>query len=151
MALTQRLDVAASHVTVRKIGINDLLDAIKEGIDDFKAKPTTHIPFIAVIYPLATLFAFLIVFRYETLPLAFPIISGSLLIGPVVTIGLYEMSRRRERGLDISGLEAFNFFESKAIWDIVFLGVLLVALFFLWLATAMTIFGMTLGDPWGML
>src|SRR3954469_6930260 len=126
MALTQRLDVAAAQATVRKIGINDLIDAIKEGIDDFKAKPTTHIPFIAVIYPVATLFAFLIVFRYETLPLAFPIVSGSLLLGPVVTICLYEMSRRRERGLDISGLQGFNFLHSRAIWDIVFLAVLLV-------------------------
>jgi uncharacterized membrane protein len=128
-----------------------LIEALKEGIDDFKAKPTTHIPFIAVIYPLATLFAFLIVFRYDTLPLAFPIVSGSLLLGPVITIGLYEVSRRRERGLDISGMEAFNFFHSRAVWDIVFLAVLLIAVFFLWLATAITIFDMTLGAPWASL
>jgi uncharacterized membrane protein len=148
MATHPLTTAAVPRIAIRKITLVDIAHAITEGIADFKAKPMTHLPIIALIYPFATAFAFLFVFNYDTLPLAFPIISGSLLVGPLVTIGLYEMSRRIEKGEDISGLQAFNFFKSPAIWDIVLLGVFLVALFFLWLATAMTLFAMTLGDPW---
>ncbi len=145
---TSSQTLAASQVAIRKITLIDIAHALTEGFADFKAKPTTHLPVIALIYPLAAAFAFLFVFNYDTLPLAFPMISGSLLVGPLVTVGLFEMSRRIERGEDISGLQAFNFFKSGAVWDIAFLGMFLVALFFLWLATAMTLFAMTLGDPW---
>ncbi len=148
MALVQQTHVSAAVPQVRKLTLVDLAHALTEGIADFKVKPMTHLPIIALIYPLATAFAFLFVFNYDSLPLAFPIISGSLLVGPLVTVALYEMSRRIERGENISGLQAFNFFHSRALPEIGMLGGFLVALFFLWLATAMTLFGMTLGDPW---
>lgn len=137
---------AKSVPKVRKLTLVDIAHALTEGFADFRAKPMTHLPIIALIYPLATAFGFLFVFNYDMLPLAFPILSGSLLVGPLVTVGLYEMSRRIERGEDISGLQAFNFFHSRALGDIAMLGLFLVALFFLWLATAMTLFSVTLGE-----
>jgi len=140
-------EARAYRPTIHKLSLADLEDALLKGVEDFKAKPTFG-AFVIFIYPLVTLAAFMVVFNYDWLPLVFPTVSGLLLIGPFVTIGMCEVSRRRELGQDISGLGAFDFRRSASSQDIVLLGLLLVALFFFWLATAMTIFGLTLGDPW---
>ena len=57
-----------------------------------------------------------------------------------------EMSRHRERGLNMSWTTAFNFFTSPSFKDIAILGLLTIALFLLWVAAADTIYVMTLGD-----
>jgi uncharacterized membrane protein len=145
--VTELAEEHVYHPTVRKLSLADLEDALLKGIDDFKAKPTFGV-FIVLIYPLVTLAAFLVVFNYDLLPLVFPVVSGFLLLGPFITVGMCEVSRRRELGQDISGLNVFDFHRSPSAQDIVLLGLLLVALFFMWLATAMTIYGLTLGDPW---
>ncbi len=132
---------------IRKIGFGDIADALIEGIDDFRAKPT-HMYYLAFIYPIVTLGAFLVVFNYNLLPLVFPVVSGSLIIGPFLTISLCEISRKRELGMDITPGSSGNFLRNPAARDILILGAMLMALFLLWLGTAMTIYSLTLGDPW---
>jgi uncharacterized membrane protein len=136
-----------TRLEVRKLRLVDLFDALDKGIDDFKAKPT-HLFFLAFIYPAATLFAALVVADGELMPLIFPMLSGLVLIGPFVGLAMEEMSRHRERGLDMTWGMAFNFFKSPSLIDIGFLGLLVIALFLLWVALANTIYVMTLGDSW---
>jgi uncharacterized membrane protein len=136
-----------TRIAVNKIRLADLVEALDRGIDDFKAKPT-HLFFLAVIYPLATLFGYLVVDNYNLMPLVFPILAGLVLIGPFVGIAMEEMSHHRERGLDMSWRHAFNFFEEPTLKEIVLLGLLIVALFLGWVAMANTIFVMTVGDAW---
>ncbi len=40
-----------NHVSVRRIGIGDLFDALRKGFDDFMVKPS-HVIFIIIIYPI---------------------------------------------------------------------------------------------------
>jgi uncharacterized membrane protein len=129
---------------VRKIEVADLMDVLAGGLRDFSAYRTDVI-FLCIIYPLAGLLLVSVAFGYDMLPLLFPLASGFALIGPVAAVGLYEMSRRREQGVDITWADAFGVVRAPAFGAILVLGLILLAIFLLWLAAAYAIWLITLG------
>ncbi len=129
---------------VRRIGIGDVRDALEKGFDDFRAYRTDVI-FLCVFYPVIGLVLARMIFGNDMLPLLFPLASGFAIIGPFAALGLYEMSRERERGLPVTWTKAFDVIRAPAIGAIAVLGLLLVAIFLLWLATAWGIYRVTLG------
>jgi len=124
---------------VRRISPSDLYQSLARGIDDFTAMPS-HAVFLCVVYPLLGLFLIALTMGHSMLPLAFPIAAGFALIGPLAAIGLYELSRRREAGLDSSSSHAFDVLHSRSLGAIVALGLLLMAIFLIWLAVAQAIY-----------
>ena len=124
---------------VRRITPSDLYQSLMRGIDDFVALPS-HAVFLCVIYPLLGIFLIVITIGSSLLPLAFPIAAGFALVGPLAAIGLYELSRRREAGLDSSSSHALDVLHSPSLPAIVALGVLLMAIFLIWLAVADAIY-----------
>src|SRR5438046_2488602 len=110
---------------VRRIGYADIRDALAKGIEDFAAF-RTDVVFLCVIYPLAGLVLARLVFGYDLLPLVFPLVSGFALIGPVAAVGLYEMSRRREAGAEVTWADAFEVVHAPSFGAILLFGVLLV-------------------------
>lgn len=133
------VQVTSSEIGIRKIGVNDLWQALKEGFDDFKAKPS-HVVFLCVIYPLFALFLTLFLIGDNLLYLAFPMVSGFTIIGPVVSVGLFEMSRRRERGLDVTWSSAFDFVHSPSFAPIAALSIAMMLLYVAWLYVAQLIY-----------
>jgi uncharacterized membrane protein len=131
----------SSHVrpTVRRIGLKDLKDALARGIDDFLAMPT-HAVFLCLIYPVVGLLLARLTLGYEVLPLLFPLAAGFTLLGPFAAIGLYELSRRREQGLDVSWQDAFDVLRSPSRGAIAALGLLLLTIFAIWIAVAQAIY-----------
>jgi len=129
---------------VRRIGYADIREALAKGLEDFAAF-RTDVASLCVIYPLAGLVLARLAFGYDLLPLVFPLVSGFALIGPIAAVGLYEMSRRREQTGEGSWADAFDVFRSPSLGAIVGLGLVLMALFLLWLGAAMAIYDLTLG------
>jgi len=135
----------ASLPQVRHIRFSDLWEALRAGVRDFRAIPSQAI-FLCLIYPLVGLFLWSLMVRYDVLPLLFPLVAGFALVGPFAAVGLYELSRRREVGLDSEWLHAFDVFRSPAKWSIFALAVLLLVIFGAWLGTARAIYLQTMGD-----
>jgi len=124
---------------IRTIGVADLRYALAKGMDDFYAMPT-HAMFLCIIYPILGFVLARLAFGYSILPLLYPLVSGFALVGPVAALGLYELSRRREAGLNISAANAFDVFQSSSIGAIAALGFLLLVIFVLWVAAADAIY-----------
>ncbi len=129
---------------VRKIEIEDLRSVLLRGIEDFQAMPT-HAIFLAVLYGVVGMLLVVLTAGYDLLPIAFPLIAGFTLLGPFAALGMYELSRRRELGEDISRYHMFEVINSQARLPILMLGAILFALFIVWIEVAFVIYGHTLG------
>jgi uncharacterized membrane protein len=131
--VTRGPESAPAGLTVRKIGLSDLKDSLAKGIDDSLAMPTFHV-FLVLIYPIVLMW-----FTGYALPLLFPLTAGFALVGPFAGIGLYEMSRCRELGLDTSSAHVLDVVRSR-ILSILPLALLLVMIFVSWVFAAQSLF-----------
>jgi uncharacterized membrane protein len=129
---------------VRRIEVADLKDVLIKGFEDFGAYRTDVI-FLCIIYPIVGIVLARMAFGDDMLPMVFPLASGFALIGPVAAVGLYEMSRRHEQGLDTSWAAAFGVVRSPSFGAIFLLGLILFAIFLVWLSVAYEIHQITLG------
>ena len=132
-------DRKVAYPTVRRISVNDVVASLHQGLDDFWTKPS-HYVFLCLIYPVAGIVLAQWTSGANALPLLFPLMSGFALIGPFAALGLYEISRRREAGLDTSWQHALEVRHSPAIPAILAVGVMLAAIFVLWLLTAQALY-----------
>ncbi|WP_374545984.1 DUF2189 domain-containing protein [Rhodoblastus sp.] len=138
------VDPSLAPIQVRPIAYADLGDALRKGWDDFLAF-RDDVVFLCFFYPLAGLTLAYLLSSSGLLPLIFPVFAGFVLIGPFAAVWLYEMSRRREQGDAVSWADAARIFASSNAAAIFKLGLLLAAVFALWLATAMLVYDHTLG------
>jgi uncharacterized membrane protein len=128
-----------ARLTIRRIGLHDLTDALRKGWADFTAMPS-HAIFLCVIYPVVGIVLAQLILGYSILEFLFPLAAGFALVGPVAALGLYELSRRREAGLEPSATQALEVWYSPSIGAIAALGALLMMIFLVWLGTAHAVY-----------
>lgn len=124
---------------IHTLSVSDLPSVLKLGTEDFLAKPS-HGVFITLIYGLIALFTALIGLGENFLPLLFPLLAGSAIIGPLAASGLYELSRRREQGLDYSWHHVFDVIYAPSRAGIAAMGIGLAILFAAWLMSAQLLY-----------
>ena len=130
---------------VRRIAISDLWDALARGLADFAACRSDVI-FLCAFYPLAGIVLARLVFGAGFIQLIFPLVAGFALLGPSAAVGLLEMSRRRERGENVTWATPFAVTRAPSFPAIVMLGLLLLAIFAAWLGAAALIYHLTFGS-----
>ena len=142
-------EVSTVYPQVRKIAPSDLKEVLSKGIADFNAIPS-HLFFLGLIYPIVGIW--LVVGNSPWLLV--PLLVGYPLIGSFAALGFYEISRRRELGLDTTSTEygidpswkhAFYAIRSHSIFSILSLGLLLLVILTCWIFTAQALYTTFLG------
>lgn len=148
MATTQSITGMSAMLErpeVRHISVADVMAALAAGLHDFRVKPS-HYVFIGLMYPIAGMVLIGWSVGVELLPMIYPLMSGFALIGPIVALGLYEISRRIEAGEDASWRHALDVRHSPAWPSIIAMSAYLVALFVAWLIVAQGLYLVVVGD-----
>ncbi|NBN64645.1 DUF2189 domain-containing protein [Microvirga tunisiensis] len=81
---------------VMVIQVEDIVDALAEGLRDFRRAPKFGL-FFGAIYALGGLAIILTASALHMSYLSYPLAAGFALVGPFIACGLYEVSRRIER------------------------------------------------------
>jgi uncharacterized membrane protein len=143
-AVDHMRDTAHSRApAIRRIGAHDVWQSVCQGFVDFEAY-RSDVLFLCATFPIVGLVMARLAFGSDLLPLLFPVASGFVIVGPLAAVGLYEMSLRREQGAEVGWANAFDVLKAPAIAGIAALGVMLIALFLIWLLAAWMIFQFTL-------
>lgn len=132
----------SNEIQVRKIDLQDLWQSLREGYSDYSTKPSSF-PLLILFYGMAALVLTLFAFGQEMRYLAFPAVAGFTLVGPIVAIAFFEMSRQRERGMQMRWRTAFRFVHSSSFAPILALSFVMMLLYVAWLNMAeMLYFGL---------
>jgi uncharacterized membrane protein len=137
-------NASTTQSDVRPIAVKDVKDALLRGVDDFLAMPT-HVVFLSLIYPVVGIILAKVSFGQRLLPLLFPLTAGFALVGPFAAVGLCELSRRRERRLELGWWHAFDVIKSPSFVSIAALAILLTLIFLVWLEVAQAIYVVNFG------
>lgn len=135
---------AGSVPAVRRLSLSDLRRALARGADDLSAF-RSDVMFACLLYPVVGIVLVALTLRGGGPHLVFPFLSGFALAGPVAAVGLYEMSRRRERGEPVSWLAYLDVLRSRRVGAVLGLALFHGVIFMAWIMAANTLYGATLG------
>ncbi len=128
---------------IRRVAFDAPYAWIAGGWRDLLIAPQISLAYGAVFAAFAYV-AVLQLTRFDALPLLLPLAFGFLLVGPILAAGLYEISRRHERGEPITYRTI-----ASAVWSerdqLASFGMLLFVLYFFWMNVAFLLFMLFFG------
>ncbi len=141
-------DSVQTHSTVqpgiRTLTTDDLRMALRKGWDDLSAF-RSDVVFVCLLYPVIGGLLAALALQGNLIHLLFPVLSGFALTGPVAAVGLYEMSRRRERSEPVNWLAYLDVLRSPKFGGVIILALFHLVVFSVWIMVANLIFAATVG------
>jgi uncharacterized membrane protein len=117
---------------IRKIGFQDIGDALAAGLRDFQAAPLYGL-FFGGIYALGGMAIVWAAWAGGLLYLVYPLAAGFALIGPFIAVGLYEVSRRRELDLPLSWRAVLGAVFAQGSRELGWMAFVAVFIFMMWM------------------
>ena len=131
---------------VRRIEMDQPWQWLIKGWQDFRKRPTVALTY-GVLAAVSGYLVTLGLWWTDMFYLVLPLTAGFLIIGPILAVGLYEVSLRNESGLPSGIAEALAAFRKNGS-QIALMGVALMLLMFLWARVAAILFFLYYGvDP----
>ncbi len=118
-------------------------DWLRAGWRDLWTNPAPSLAYGIGVFALSALVIWFL-FKLELDYFLFPALAGFLILGPIIASGLYEKSRRLEKGERIRMAEMV-FVRPRSLYAAFFMGVLLLGVFLLWNRAAVLIYALFFG------
>jgi len=129
---------------IRPVSFADLRQALSEGWQDFRAAPQFGLLF-GSIYVAGGLLILLCTVVLETSYLVYPLAAGFAMIGPLVAVGPYEVSRRRETGELLSWRSIFRAVTTQGGQQLGCMAFVTLFLFIIWMYQVRLLLALFLG------
>jgi uncharacterized membrane protein len=117
---------------VRAIRGSDVAEALVAGLRDFQAAPIFGL-ILGGLYALGGMVIIRAASSWGMLYLAYPLAAGFALIGPFVAVGLYEVSRLRERGEAVTFGRVFTCIFAQGRRELGWMSLVTVFIFMMWM------------------
>lgn len=129
---------------IQALTMDDIRAALSLGWQDVM-KFRSDVLALVIIYPMIGFALAFLAFEQALLPMLFPMAAGFALLGPVASIGMYEISRQNEQNGSASWGSALSALRSRVIGPVMVLGLFMLGWFMLWMAAAFAVYSVTLG------
>lgn len=126
---------------VNKIEITTPFVWLKQGLNDITANSL----FFGIVMSFAGFMLTYLVIDSGYIFMAIPLIAGFMLVGPFLAVGLYEISRRKDEGIDISLKDAITAMRHHP-GQLAFMGLAMTILLMAWIRVATLIFALFYGQ-----
>jgi uncharacterized membrane protein len=135
---------ASPSPVINRIAVDRPWTWLARGLQDMRRAGPASLAYGALFAALGIVmigFAWVVGLRAVVLPMA----AGFLLVGPILAVGLYEISRRLERGEAVNLRTAFTAWTGNA-GDIALMGLVLMLFFLAWIRLATLIYALFFGS-----
>lgn len=129
---------------INKLTVDDVKAAFSAGFADFRSVPMFGL-FFGAIYAVGGIFITIALTYFHQPWMIIPVAIGFPLVGPFIAVGLYEVSRRRERGENITWSavlrEVFRQRERQLSW----MAFVVLFIFWIWVYQVRLLMALFLG------
>jgi uncharacterized membrane protein len=124
---------------VRKVSLNDLLEALGAGLRDFRSAVVYDLG-VAAIYTLGGWLLILLLLYFDLHYLVYPLAAGFALVAPFIAAAFYAISRTLERGQAVSWGGLFAAVRDAQRSDLGWMALVTLFSLFIWMDIAALLF-----------